>query len=44
VFKTIEEYESYIEANNLINGEIDHAIGVIEKAYAEKKNSGKIVW
>ena len=44
VFKTIDEYEAYIEANNLINGEIDHAIGVIEKAYAEKKNSGKIVW
>lgn len=44
VFKTIEEYEAYIEANNLINGEIDHAIEVIEKAYAEKKNSGKIVW
>ena len=44
VFRTIKEYEAYIEANNLINGEIDHAIEVIEKAYAEKKNSGKIVW
>lgn len=44
IFRTIEEYEAYIEANNLINGEVDHAIGVIEKAYEEKKNSGKIVW
>lgn len=43
-FRTIEEYEAYIEANNLTNGEIDHAIEVIEKAYEEKKNSGKIVW
>ena len=44
VFKQIKEYEAYIEANNLVNGEIDHAIEVIEKAYEEKKNSGKIVW
>lgn len=44
VFKQIKEYETYIEANNLVNGEIDHAIEVIEKAYEEKKNSGKIVW
>jgi hypothetical protein len=44
VFKQIREYEAYIETNNLVNGEIDHAIEVIEKAYEEKKNSGKIVW
>lgn len=43
-FRTIEEYEAYIEANNLTNGEVDHAIEVITKAYEEKKNSGKIVW
>lgn len=44
VFKQIKEYETYIETNNLVNGEIDHAIEVIEKAYEEKKNSDKIVW
>ena len=43
-FRTIEEYEKYIETNNLTNNEIDHAIEVIEKAYEEKSNSGKIVW
>jgi hypothetical protein len=30
VFKQIREYEAYIETNNLVNGEIDHAIEVIE--------------
>lgn len=44
IFRTIDEYENYIETNGLINGEIDHAIGVIQEAYEQKKNSGKIVW
>lgn len=44
IFKTIAAYEQYIEDNNLINGEVDAAIDKIEKAYKEKKNSGKLVW
>lgn len=44
IFKTIETYEKYIEDNNLTNGEVDAAVEKIEKAYDEKKNSGKLVW
>ena len=44
IFKTIETYEKYIEDNNLTNGEVDAAVEKIEKAYEEKKNSGKLVW
>lgn len=44
IFKTIVAYEQYIEDNNLINGEVDAAVDKIEKAYEEKKNSGKLVW
>lgn len=44
IFRTIEAYEKYIEENNLSNGEVDAAVEKIEKAYEEKKNSGKLVW
>ena len=44
IFKTIETYEKYIEDNNLTKGEVDAAVEKIEKAYDEKKNSGKLVW
>lgn len=44
IFKTIAAYEQYIEDNNLTNGEVDAAVDKIEKAYEEKKNSGKLVW
>lgn len=44
IFKTIETYESYIEENHLTNGEVDAAVEKIQKAYDEKKNSGKLVW
>lgn len=44
IFKTIAAYEKYIEDNNLTNGEVDAAIEKIEKAFEEKKSSGKIVW
>lgn len=44
IFKTIAAYEKYIEENNLSNGEVDAAVEKIEKAYEEKKNSGKLVW
>lgn len=44
--KIIEEYEKYIEENNISNGEIDQAIKVIEEAYKEKEklNAGKLFW
>lgn len=44
--KIIEEYEKYIEENNISNGEIDQAIKVIEEAYEEKErlNAGKLFW
>ena len=44
--KIIEEYETYIEENNISNGEIDQAIKVIEEAYEEKErlNAGKLFW
>lgn len=44
--KIIEEYETYIEENNISNGEIDQAIKVIEKAYKEKEelNAGQLFW
>ena len=44
--KIIEEYETYIEENNISNGEIDQAIKVIEKAYQEKEelNAGQLFW
>ena len=44
--KIIEEYETYIEENNISNGEIDQAIKVIEQAYKEKEelNAGKLFW
>ena len=44
IFKTIAAYEKYIEDNNLTNGEVDAAVEKIEKAFEEKKSSGKIVW
>ena len=44
--KIIEEYETYIEENNISKGEIDQAIKVIEKAYKEKEelNAGQLFW
>lgn len=44
--KTIEEYEKYVKENNILNGEIDQAIKVIEQAYKEKEeaNAGKLFW
>lgn len=44
--KIIEEYEEYVKENNIVNGEIDQAIKVIEKAYEEKEkaNEGKLFW
>lgn len=33
IFKVHKEYEEYIKAHNLKNGEVDIAFGIIEKAY-----------
>ena len=36
IFKVHKEYEEYIEAHDLENGEVDIAFGIIEKAYENK--------
>jgi len=36
IFKVYREYEDYIEAHDLENGEVDIAFGIIEKAYEYK--------
>lgn len=36
IFKVHKEYEEYIEAHDLENGEVDIAFGIIKKAYENK--------